>query len=94
LAPGRAVRTGLYVTRGVKRCPDCGKGGLQYRKALLAGLKRTDPFDPKNDRSKLAVDSGDITAGSYSRDFGWSMYCPRCKKWVYPVRREAPSAPA
>jgi len=67
-APGRAVQSAgvaEYARRVVKTCPGCGKAGLQYRKALLAGLS-----PPPKD-------------GHY--DYG-AMYCPRCRKWVTPVR--------
>ena len=37
-ATGRAVRS-PYVPPRVKRCPDCGKAGLQWRKRLREGDK-------------------------------------------------------
>lgn len=65
-APGKAVRSAILAPRRVKRCPDCGKAGLQWRKRLRGGDKLPLRRDGQPDWSAL--------------------YCPRCKKWITPVR--------
>lgn len=46
-------------------CPECGKAGLWYRKALM------------NHELYKTRDVGDFN----------SQYCPRCKKWIKPIRK-------
>ena len=63
-APGKAVGTHKAPPKEI--CPDCGKAGLWFRKALL---------DPEICKLR--------TGGSASL---LNMYCPRCRKWVKPVK--------
>ena len=64
---GAAIKHVEFIETVIKRCPECGKAGLQYAKRLKVG------------------DSPPLKDGHF--DWG-AMYCPRCEKWVTPVREE------
>lgn len=70
-APGKAVVHDWEgrKQRVIKKCPDCGKAGLWWRKAL----RRDQPCDAR------FTDADPYYGG---------MYCPRCKKWVKPIREQ------
>ena len=66
-APGKANRYSPVTPKVIKRCPDCGKAGLWWRKAIR---NNTLPSQPLKD--------GHVD---------WAtLYCPRCQKWVTPIR--------
>ncbi len=70
-APGRAV--GEHKAPPKKICPECGKGGLWWRKAIR---------DPEIYKLR------DLEGFDYRRKF-LAMYCPRCEKWVIPTKGAA-----
>ena len=68
-ASGRAV--GNHKAPPTKVCPDCGKAGLWYRKAMLI---------PELYHQRMKLFEGELGGEMYTY-----LYCPRCEKWVKPV---------
>jgi hypothetical protein len=74
-APGKANRYSPVIPKVIKKCPDCGKAGLWWAKALRAGLRNGDSYVGEH-----------VLGGNVPLHQRGGLYCPRCQKWIIPVK--------